>query len=282
MTNITKLNDIAAPTMNSLEIVSLINSMRGEEDPELRHSDFLAKVPKVLSGGERNFSSSYLSEQNKELPCYNFPKREACLLAMSYSYELQAAVFDRMTELETQANSAALTELWNVEQNQKRLDSIINALDSIKDTVRYSICDVREQLESMDAEISNGSYHSNEEVLRYIRFSDEYAESYANRVSDNVDYRAEYLIDALGECVKASSNKVFSAINKLEKAIQKLEKTVKSAAPTNSNVGDCKYKSQPSPSPADKSPSITIDGLDKNIKRLVAMEVDRRIKSLNH
>ncbi|WP_404798912.1 hypothetical protein [Acinetobacter thermotolerans] len=32
----------------------------------------------------------------------NFQNREACLMAMSYSYELQAMVFDRMTEIEDQ------------------------------------------------------------------------------------------------------------------------------------------------------------------------------------
>jgi hypothetical protein len=31
---------------------------------------------------------------------YRFPKREASLMAMSYSYELQAKVFDKMTALE--------------------------------------------------------------------------------------------------------------------------------------------------------------------------------------
>jgi anti-repressor protein len=92
-----------AVTMSSLELVSFINSQRGDGEAELTHADFLKKVPKVLGGGEGNFSSSYLSSQNKELPCYNFPKREACLMAMSYSYDLQAKVFDRMTELESSA-----------------------------------------------------------------------------------------------------------------------------------------------------------------------------------
>ena len=90
-------------TMSSLELVDYINSQRGEGEAELRHSDFLAKVPNVLGGGERNFSSTYRDVQNKERPCYSFPKREACLMAMSYSYDLQAKVFDRMTALEQQA-----------------------------------------------------------------------------------------------------------------------------------------------------------------------------------
>lgn len=89
-------------TMSSLELVSFINSQRKEGESELRHSDFLEKVVKVI-GEEMSgkFRSSYRDSMNREKPCYNFPKREACLMAMSYSYELQAKVFDRMTELES-------------------------------------------------------------------------------------------------------------------------------------------------------------------------------------
>lgn len=88
-------------TMSSLEMVSYINSSRKPGEAEVRHADFLVKVPKVLNGGERNFSSSYQSAQNKSLPMYNFPKREATLLAMSYSYELQAQVLDAWTAAES-------------------------------------------------------------------------------------------------------------------------------------------------------------------------------------
>lgn len=88
-------------TMSSLELVEYINEFRSKNnEPMLRHSDFLSKVPKVLSGGERNFSSTYFDSQGKERKCYLFQKREACLMAMSYSYELQAIIFDRMSELE--------------------------------------------------------------------------------------------------------------------------------------------------------------------------------------
>jgi len=86
--------------MSSLELVEYVNSTRKAEEATLTHANFLKKVPLVLNGGEVNFYSTYLDSQNKERPCYYFPKREACLMAMSYSYELQAKVFDRMTELE--------------------------------------------------------------------------------------------------------------------------------------------------------------------------------------
>jgi len=99
----------AAVTMTSLEMVDYINSQRSEGEAELRHDHFMAKVPKVLGeGGVPRFRDTYINPQNGQTyPCYRFPKREACLMAMSYSYDLQAKVFDRMTELE-QRNAPAI------------------------------------------------------------------------------------------------------------------------------------------------------------------------------
>ena len=107
--------DITTPeavTMTSLEMVEYINSQRGEGEAVLRHRDFMVKVPKVLGEGVCEiFRTPYTNPQNGQTySIYRFPKREACLMAMSYSYELQAKVFDRMTALETEARakSAAL------------------------------------------------------------------------------------------------------------------------------------------------------------------------------
>jgi hypothetical protein len=69
----------------------------------------MAKVPQVL--GEANapkFLGTQTYGNNNIRSIYNFPKREACLMAMSYSYDLQAKVFDRMTELE-QSNKPSLS-----------------------------------------------------------------------------------------------------------------------------------------------------------------------------
>lgn len=96
-------NSSFAITMTSLELVDFINSQRKEDEALVRHADFMTKVPKVL-GFEysENFRSTYKASNGKENPCYRFPKRESCLMAMSYSYDLQAAVFDHMTNLEQQ------------------------------------------------------------------------------------------------------------------------------------------------------------------------------------
>jgi phage antirepressor YoqD-like protein len=105
-TNITIANTNNTITMSSLELVSFINSQRGASEAEVAHSDFLKKVEKVLGTDAGKFSSIYKDSMNRDKPCYNFPKREACLMAMSYSYELQAQIFDKMTELESQLENS--------------------------------------------------------------------------------------------------------------------------------------------------------------------------------
>ncbi|CAJ0996799.1 hypothetical protein SODG_007587 [Sodalis praecaptivus] len=111
--NIVVLPTSEQPTMSSLEMIDYINAERkAEAEAEgvkfpckkyrrLQHNNFMAKTPKVL--GENHsakFLAQYKDSIGRELPCYRFPKREACLMAMSYSYELQAQVFDHMTALE--------------------------------------------------------------------------------------------------------------------------------------------------------------------------------------
>lgn len=86
-------------TMSSPDIVDFINNHRKEiattEKPykELRHDDFMRKVPSVL--GELHapkFIGTQTYGNNNTRHIYQFPKREACLMAMSYSYELQAQI----------------------------------------------------------------------------------------------------------------------------------------------------------------------------------------------
>lgn len=93
-----------AVTMTSLELVEFINSQRKADEAVLRHDSFMVKVPKVLGEKDaQNFLDIYADAYGRQQRCYVFPKREACLMAMSYSYELQAVVYDRMTALEAKA-----------------------------------------------------------------------------------------------------------------------------------------------------------------------------------
>ena len=89
-------------TMSSLEIVNLINQERKLESErtglkwiELRHDTFMSKVPKVL--GENHapkFSGTQKYGKNNTRLIYNLPQREAFLMVMSESYELQAKLYD--------------------------------------------------------------------------------------------------------------------------------------------------------------------------------------------
>lgn len=94
--------------MTSLELVDFINSSRAPGEALLRHDSFMAKVPVVLGDDAPKFIGTQTYGNNNTRAIYVFPKREACLMAMSYSYELQALVFDRMTALEEQQKAASL------------------------------------------------------------------------------------------------------------------------------------------------------------------------------
>ncbi|MGY4489874.1 hypothetical protein [Pseudomonas sp. TE3610] len=100
-------------TMTSLELVEMINATREPGKAALAHKHLLAKIPKVLGEGT---SAEFLAHVPvpgpkgavRQSPIYRLPKREACLVAMSYSYELQARVYDRMVELEAAIQKPAL------------------------------------------------------------------------------------------------------------------------------------------------------------------------------
>lgn len=122
-----------ALTMSSLELVEFINSERltidGEDATTLRHDNFVAKVVEVLGAVcALNFQGTYQvpgpNGGYREAPCYNLPKREACLMAMSYSYELQAKVFDRWQELESKTKNEtgilAFREAYNLTREEYR------------------------------------------------------------------------------------------------------------------------------------------------------------------
>lgn len=122
-------------TMTSLELVQFINNQREIGEAELRHDHFMAKVPQVLGeGGIPKFRDTYIHPQNSQTyQMYRLPKREACLMAMSYSYDLQAKVFDRMTELEQQQAPALPTTyiqaLERLIESEKQKEAAVLAMD---------------------------------------------------------------------------------------------------------------------------------------------------------
>lgn len=123
-----------AVTMISLELVDFINSHRAEGAPALAHSDFLKKVPRVLKKDAGKFSHTYIDSMNRQQKCYRFPKRESCLMAMSYSYDLQAAVFDHMTEQELRLAQRAAFPI-----PQTRADALRLAADLDEHNARLAL-----------------------------------------------------------------------------------------------------------------------------------------------
>ncbi|CNI67872.1 Uncharacterised protein [Yersinia massiliensis] len=184
-TSLTVLSSNEAPTMSSMEMVDYINADRESKSKvegltfpckkyrKLRHDSLMLKAPKVLGENQSpKFIGDYTDEKGRTYPCYNFPKREACLIAMSYSYELQAQIFDHMTQLEggqdiNLLDFSQLTDL-TIQQMQDRVASaekysfeehgqtgsalmirrkkekkvIKKAEQLVKDLVQFKLCDM--------------------------------------------------------------------------------------------------------------------------------------------
>jgi hypothetical protein len=101
-------------TMSSLELVEIINSLRDKGKPELRHDNFMVKIenhpgitsPKFLGYVEISIGNG----ATRKSKCYYLPKREAELMVMSESLQVQTRVYDRMTELEEALRIAPPTQ----------------------------------------------------------------------------------------------------------------------------------------------------------------------------
>ncbi len=105
LTNFKLSSTDGTTTMSSIDMVVYINASRPDGSAEVKHADFLKKVPRVLGESmcRKFFSHIQIAGPQggtRSSPVYNFPKREACLMAMSYSYDLQAQIFDAWQEAE--------------------------------------------------------------------------------------------------------------------------------------------------------------------------------------
>lgn len=184
------------PTMSSLELVDYINADRKAKAEAagltfpckkyrcLQHRSFMNKVPKVLGvelAAKFFASNKYINGKGGEQTqaIYNFPKREACLMAMSYSYELQAQVFDHMTALEgandinpmdlsglvdmtakQMQDRVALAEKYSKAEAQdgsrkmntrkKEIKVIKKAEQLVRDLLQFSICDLGDFPEDLE------------------------------------------------------------------------------------------------------------------------------------
>jgi Rha family phage regulatory protein len=88
-------------TMSSLEISTLTGKDHANVMRDIRN------MLEDLNVGALSFEASYVSEQNKTLPCFNLPRREVDILLTGYSTTMRAAVIDRWYELEAEKNRGA-------------------------------------------------------------------------------------------------------------------------------------------------------------------------------
>ena len=84
--------------MSSVEIVEVINTMRKPGSAVLAHYDFIKKLEAHPGIAHGNFSGGYFDPDGQVRPCYYLPKREAELMVMSESLDVQTKVYDRLTE----------------------------------------------------------------------------------------------------------------------------------------------------------------------------------------
>lgn len=127
-------------TMSSIEILEIINEARKVEAERtglkwiyLRHDNFMSKVPKVL--GEEN-APKFLGTQkygnNNSRQVYNLPQREAFLMVMSESYELQAKLYDAYQKQKEQIQSInpnqILSLIVDMQKQFLQLNSNVTAL----------------------------------------------------------------------------------------------------------------------------------------------------------
>lgn len=99
MTDIMKVGD----TINAKEVMT---SLEIAETTGKRHADVMRDIRNIIeqldNKAERNFAlSSYLSEQNKELPMYILSKKGSLCLASGYDAKLRMAIIERWEELES-------------------------------------------------------------------------------------------------------------------------------------------------------------------------------------
>lgn len=149
---------------NNIQVMSSVDLAKlcvGESKDA--HSNFMKKAKKVI-GDIVKFYDTEKDSMNRDRSILLLPEREACLMAMSYSYELQAYVFDEWQKLKkqdqpkTQLEVLAGVALGLVEQEKKIL-----ALSEVVDSQQKQIEDLKDSYSILPQRPSNA------ESVSYIR-----------------------------------------------------------------------------------------------------------------
>jgi phage antirepressor YoqD-like protein len=169
-------------TMTSLQLVDYINYLRKKDSPldytELRHDDFMRKVPQVLKAAPINFGVvNYVVNQGatRERKIAIFEKREAMLMAMSYSYDIQAVVYDAWEAAENALldnstitlpnflNPAEAAKAWAVqyERNVESTKQLVIAQEKVAEALP--------KIEAFDTYMEKGSNIDGDNASRVLK-----------------------------------------------------------------------------------------------------------------
>lgn len=141
MFNLPIQNHNGIPVMSSIDLAKMCI---GKDQYD--HKNFMAKAAKVLSSAVVNFyhRDSYGNNNTREILL--LPEREACLMAMSYSYELQAKVYDAWQALRTVKPKSQLQVLHEItsamieqEKSLLHLESQVTHIGSEVDLIKNKL-----------------------------------------------------------------------------------------------------------------------------------------------
>ncbi len=164
------------------------------------HSNFMKKAKTVLKDVV-NFYDIEKDSMNRDRTILLLPEREACLMAMSYSYELQACVYDEWQKLkEEQAPKTQLEVLAGVANGLVLHEKKLSALENQVDTQQQMIEDLKESYSILPSKPANA------ESITYIRDRINKKHGLPKRIINEVLYSIHYSPKPAGQVRNTNEN----------------------------------------------------------------------------
>lgn len=166
--------------MNQLTTFNQMTSIQIAEVTGKRHSDIMRDIrdelEKLENGGvdgQRKFAlSSYTTEQNKEMPCYQLTKEGVLQLAARYDAVVRAKLIELAMKQDQQIQlhnlSPQLQLLINIETEQKLLRQEFKATTHKVIEAEHKVTEVKEELQGMRDIITLDTRSWREDTSRII------------------------------------------------------------------------------------------------------------------
>lgn len=175
MKNLSILN-LPVTIKNNVQVMSSLDLAKlcvGESKDA--HSNFMKKAEKVLGEDLVNFYDISKDTYGRNRTMLLLPEREACLMAMSYSYELQAYVFDEWQKLKKQTPNKLDTIdslQQDVELKERSLKDRMKACTDLKHAIeRFKALESQEESTPLLANVKTQQQIEDEFMLSVINSS---------------------------------------------------------------------------------------------------------------